>query len=398
MEEKVLKNGLKILFEKNKGKAVYLGFLIKGGGINEQENKKGISHFIEHMIYSGTKKRTREEILYELEKNGGMIQGLTSDTSTVHLCTFNKKDLDSSLKIILDMLKNTQFNEEEIKKERKIILEEVKTRKDNKLIYSVDSIQKMLFKKPFGEKVIGTPKNIKSFTRKDLFKWYKKYYVPENMTLSIIGDIDLNKVVKVLNKEFISKNSSFKRKNPIPKKEQKDVFNKEIKQSVLAIAYHLPKTNEKGFYSSLLFNAILNEGMSSRLFQKIRSKKNLCYNIFGGVEANKYYSIGTIFVEAKKQNLDKIELIITEEFQDIANNLTGKELKQVKNKITKKDQLDDENKKQKVLSILEKDNAEMPQDIKIIQRKILEVTLDEVKDIPKNILQNGYSRFRLISK
>ena len=398
MEEKILNNGLKIIFEKNKGQAVYLAFLIRGGGIDEPENKKGISHFIEHMLYSGTEKRNREEIVYELEKNGGEIQGLTSDTSTVHLCTFNKKELYQSIEIIIDMLKNTQFSEEEIKKERKIILEEVKTRKDNKLVYSVDNIQKILFKKPFGEKVIGTTKNIKSFTKKDLLKWYKKYYVPENMTLSIIGDIDLNKLTKLLNKELISKNSSFKRKNPTPKIGQKDMFNSEIKQSVLVMAYHLPKTNEEKFYASLLFNAILNEGMSSRLFKKIRSKKNLCYNIFGGVDSNKYFSIGTIFVEAKKQNLDKIETMIAEEFEDIANNLTNKELKQVKNKIIKKDQLNKENKKQEVLTILEKDNAEIPQDIKIVQKKILEVTLDEVKDIPKEILKKGYSRFRLISK
>ena len=398
IKEKILDNGLKIIFEKNSGKNVYLAFLIKSGGIDEQENKKGISHFIEHMIYGGTKTRNREEIISELEKNGGKINGLTSDTSTVHIGTFNKKEIYKSLDIILDMLKNTMFSEEEIKKERKVILEEIKARKDNKLIYSVDNIQKMLFKKPFGENVVGNVQNVKSFKRGDLLKWYKKYYVPQNITLSIIGDLDINKLVDFLNKNFDSSKSKIKRKEPIKKIDKKDIYRKDIKSSILVMGYHLPKTDEKDFYASVVLNAILNEGMSSRLFKKIRSEKNLCYNIFGGLDANKYFSIGTIIVESKKSNMEKIETLILGEFKDICERLTIKELKDIQNLIIKKNQLENEDKKRRVLSILEKENAGIPQDDKIINKEISKVTVEQVKELSKKIVQNGYGRFRLISK
>jgi len=144
---KVLKNGLTIIFEKRNLPVVSVAFAVRAGAIHEREEEKGISHFIEHMLYKGTPKRNLKQISSEIEKNGGILNGFTSDEITAFWCKIPSKHLDIALDVLGDMVRNPLFDEKEVEKERQVIFEEIKKGKDNPQRYVFDEIQKLMYTK-----------------------------------------------------------------------------------------------------------------------------------------------------------------------------------------------------------------------------------------------------------
>jgi len=128
---KVLKNGMTVLFEKRDIPVVSVAFAVRNGGVNESTNEKGISHFIEHMLYKGTPTRNAKKIAEEIERNGGDLNGFTAETITAYWCKMPSKHLDIALEVLSDMVKNSLFDEKEMEKERKVIFEEIKKYHDN---------------------------------------------------------------------------------------------------------------------------------------------------------------------------------------------------------------------------------------------------------------------------
>ncbi|GAH77972.1 unnamed protein product, partial [marine sediment metagenome] len=135
---------------------VSVAFAVRNGGINESKKEKGISHFIEHMLYKGTPTRNTKKIAEEIEKNGGELNGFTDEAVTAYWCKMPSKHLDVALDVLTDMVKNPLFDQKELEKERKVIFEEIKMRKDNPMVYVFDKIQSYLYEEPFGTPLIGT--------------------------------------------------------------------------------------------------------------------------------------------------------------------------------------------------------------------------------------------------
>jgi len=147
---KVLKNGMTVVFEKRDIPVVSVAFAVRQGGINELEKEKGISHFIEHMLYKGTPTRNSKQIAEEIEKRGGVLNGFTSEVLTAYWCKMPSKHLDVALDVLGDMVRNPKFEEKELNKERKVIFEEIKLYKDSPGHYIGEGIHKMLYEEPFG--------------------------------------------------------------------------------------------------------------------------------------------------------------------------------------------------------------------------------------------------------
>ncbi|HRZ85853.1 MAG TPA: pitrilysin family protein [Candidatus Paceibacterota bacterium] len=333
IQRKILKNGMTVIFKQRKNKVISVAFAVRFGAANEKAEHKGIAHFIEHMLYKGTPTRDSKQISTQIEKNGGELNGFTSEQITAFWCKMPSKHLDVALEVLSDMVKNPLFDEEELNKERQVIFEEMKMYHDNPQRYVLERIKSMLYTGDFSIPIIGTIDSMNSNSQERLKEFFKRVYVPENMILCVVGDTNFDKLCKFAEKNFESAKKSFSKPevslitNSIIEKR------KEIDQANLVFAYHIPKPNEKMHYAALVLNTLLAGGMSSRLFSEIREKRNLAYAVKCMTEAEKDYAYNCIYIGTRKEHIDKVKEIILMEFEKVSKKLSEKELNEVKEQI-----------------------------------------------------------------
>jgi len=303
-----------ILFEKRDLPVVSVAVAVRSGGINESIEEKGISHFIEHLLYKGTNKRTSKQIAEEIEKNGGELNGFTSENITAFWCKMPSENIKIALDVLSDMVKNPKFDEKEIEKERKVIFEEIKMYHDNPRFHVFNEIHRSLYEAPFGIPLIGTIETMNSINREKLIKKFNKIYTPNNMILAVVGNADFKEIVDYAKKNFGKKKQiipefKIKLKNEIRIEKRKG-----IDQANLVFAYHVPLITDKKAYASKVLSAIMAEGMSSRLFEEIREKRNLAYAIKGDTTLTKDFSYALIYSGTTKENVEKIKKIILRKY------------------------------------------------------------------------------------
>jgi predicted Zn-dependent peptidase len=393
---KVLKNGLTIVFEKRNVPVVSMAFAVRSGGINEFKEEKGISHFIEHMLYKGTKNRTSREIAEEIEKNGGELNGFTSEDLTAFHCKMPSRHAEVGLEVLTDIMKNSLFLEEELEKERKVIFEEIKMRKDNPQIYVSDKIQNLLYGPPFGSDLIGTFETMNSIGRDKLVQRFENIYVPGNMVLSVVGDYSFDKLVKFCERNFEKKkfqNKSFKivKKNAIKIEKRKG-----IDQANLIFAFHSPLAEDDKSYASEVLMTLMAGGMSSRLFSEIREKRNLAYGVKGHNNISKDYSYSLIYVGTTKENVKKVKELILKEFEKVSKDLDIKELNQIKEQLIGNYQISMEDSQTQMVGLLLAEIEGNASKFYDFEKKISEVKLKDVKDLASKVKGKNYSFFALI--
>jgi len=330
-KRKVLKSGFTIIFEKRDIPVVSCAIAVRQGGINETKEEKGISHYIEHMLYKGTPSRNAFQIAEEIEKNGGELNGFTSEELTAFWCKMPNQHADVGLNVLTDIVKNPLFSLEELEKERKVIFEEIKMRRDNPRGYVQDKIHGFLYEEPFGSDLIGTYETMRRIDREKILKKFKEAYVPGNMILCVVGNYDFEKLVKFAEENFgeeKKKVTSYKIKK---KNESLVEKRKGIDQANLIFAFHIPLAEDPRAHSAEILMTLMAGGMSSRLFSEIREKRNLAYAVKGDVSIAKDYSYAIIYVGTTKKNVLVVKKIILDEFKKAAKNIDSKELKQVKN-------------------------------------------------------------------
>ncbi|MDP3758723.1 MAG: pitrilysin family protein, partial [Candidatus Daviesbacteria bacterium] len=316
--KKVLKNGMTVIFEKRNVPVVSVAFAVRAGGINEEISEKGISHFIEHMMYKGTKTRTSKQIAEEIEKNGGELNGFTSEEITAYYCKMPSKHLDIALDVLADIIKNSVFDEKELEKERKVIFEEIKMRRDTPKIYVFDEIQSLLYGKPLGLNLIGTRETMNPIDRKKIMEKFKQIYEPNNFILCIVGDADFEQIIKFAEKNFGSGKSQIPKQKFELKNETKIEEREGVDQANLVFAYHVPVSNDDKCHSAKVLSSLMIGGMSSRLFEEIREKRNLAYAIHGDSNINRDFAYNLIYAGTMKENVDKVKELITKEFEKVS--------------------------------------------------------------------------------
>ena len=191
MKKKVLGNGLTVIFKEKKGSSVVVEVMIKVGSDFENAEERGISHFLEHILFEGTVKRsTNREISNEIEKIGGDFNAYTSNERTCFYVKVLKKHFPIAVDVLADILQNSVFNEKDIIKEKNVVLKEIDMVNDDPRHYQWILLQKTLFDKhPCKYPTYGDPKVIKDLTREKVIEFFEKYYVPNNMVVSIVGDV-----------------------------------------------------------------------------------------------------------------------------------------------------------------------------------------------------------------
>jgi len=391
---KILNNGLTVIFERRDIPVVSCLIAVKNGSINESLEEKGISHYIEHMLYKGTSSRTAFQIAEEIEKSGGDLNGFTSEEVTAYWCKVPSKHVEKALGVLIDMVKNPLFNEEELEKERRVIFEELKMRKDTPQIYVLDKIQNLLYGGTLGMDTIGTHETMNSIDKEKILKKFKEIYTPNNMILSLVGDYDFDKLVSLLEKNFGMEKGKVPTFEIKEKNESIVETRKGVDQANLVFAFHAPLAKDSLSSAAEVLITLMTGGMSSRLFSKIREKRNLAYAIKGELNISKDYSYILIYAGTRKEKVPKIKELILEEFKKVHDSLTEEELNQVKEKLIGSHQISMEDSQVQMIGLLQKELEGDASNFYNFEKRISEVTLEEVKRVAE--MAKEYSFFALL--
>jgi len=392
-KRKILKNGMTVIFEKRNLPVVSVAFAVRQGGINEDVSEKGISHFIEHMLYKGTPTRNAKQIAEEIEKNGGELNGFTSEVITAYWCKMPSKHINVALSVLSDMVKNPLFDEKELEKERKVIFEEIKLYHDNPQRYVMDEIQKSLYSGTMGKDLIGTYETMKSLDRKKIIEKFRQVYTPNNMILCVVGNADFDDILKFAEENFGNEKGKILKQKFNLKNEIKIEKRKGVDQANLIFAYHVPLSSDKKSHAARVLGTLLAGGMSSRLFSEIREKRNLAYSVKGDSAITKDFAYNIIYVGTMKENVEQVKKIILEEFEKVAAELDERELKQIKEQLIGQYQISMEDSQLQMVNLLYYEIDKNAEDFYDFEKNIRGVKLEEVKNLAK---LKEYSFFALV--
>src|SRR5712691_2035417 len=301
IQKRILPNGLVVISETMLHvRSVSVGIWIRTGSRRETPDQNGIAHFIEHMVFKGTERRTAQDIARSIDSIGGMLDAFTAK----EMICFNAKVLDEHLpiafEIISDLVLRPRFDDGDLGKEKQVVLEEIKMELDN-----AEYLVHELFTQGFwpdhslGRPILGTPETVRSFNRDAVFSCYRPWYAPDNMVITAAGNLGHPRLVELVEKEFGRLPASgFSRRADAPSPQAPIRLEKkrDLEQVHICIgvpAY--PMAHERRFATAVL-NNILGGGMSSRLFQKIREQHGLAYAVFS--ELSPYSDTGMLSIYA----------------------------------------------------------------------------------------------------
>ncbi len=337
MKKTVLKNGITIITKHiPNSNAVSIGFWIKSGSINETQKESGYAHFLEHMIFKGTKKRTPQQIAQEIDYAGAYINAATSKEYTVYYINIIDSKINLALNILTDIIDQSIFKQSEIKKEKQVILEEIKMYEDTPSEFVQDNLNEaMLYGNPIGNPILGQKKIIKKATRKKLLKYYNNNYYSSNIIISAAGNIKHDKI-----KNYVLKTKFFNKKNKpeehkkiidSPIKTKNIILTKDLAQVHICMGFPCIPITDKLRYAIYILNATFGSSMSSRLFQKIRESMGLCYSIFSFSSLYKNTGFFGIYTGMGIQSFKKTVKAILKEIKKIKKHkLNQKEINNAK--------------------------------------------------------------------
>ncbi|WP_038056636.1 M16 family metallopeptidase [Thermodesulfobacterium hydrogeniphilum] len=322
--EKKLSNGLTVLYYPyERGDVVTVRLCVKVGSAYETEKEAGLTHLIEHMIFKGTETKKPEDIVGAIEALGGYMNAFTSYDYTCYYAEGPSIITEKALDILSDVVFHPYFDPKELEKEKEVVIEEMKMRLDNPFVVLFENIMKATYKTyPYRRPIIGYEENVKSFKREDLLKFVNQFYVPENMVLTVVGNISEKKLFSLINKYFTDLPQ---RKLKIVKFPEETYTDKPtlvwVKRPVKEgyFAFTLPGAsfrNEDAPYLDLLAQ-ILGGGESSRLYLKLKRELNLVKTISASSFTPYGPGVFEIFVTADPKNFKEIVKEIGEELERI---------------------------------------------------------------------------------
>ncbi|GBF49288.1 Zn-dependent peptidase [Leptospira ryugenii] len=307
-----------------------VGLFLKEGSLAETQKELGYFHFLEHMLFKDTERRTSKQIAQEIERVGGILNGSTSREYTQYYVVAIKDKAELAFDILSDMVFRPKFREEDIKTEKNVVIEEMRSYEDAPDDFVYDFYFRNIFQKsPYGRDIIGNQKSIESITRNSLTKFYQKHYFPANMVLSVSGNFKWKDVINLANKYFPFENPEGKQNEPTLLKSPNKSYGKFLERR--KIEQFNIMLGAKGFARDFktvtiiqLISTILGGGMASRLFQNIREKEGLCYSIYSFPSFYRTSGLFSISCATSKDKaarcisliLDEIRAIRTEGFSE----------------------------------------------------------------------------------
>jgi len=305
-----LKNGLKVITNRMPHmQSAAVGIWIKTGGRFESEQYKGIAHYLEHLLFKGSRKYSCRQIKEYIEGVGGALNGFTSEELTCYLIKIPAGHINLAVDVLSDMVLYPLLDPVEVDKERTVILEELKMYKDQPQSYMYELLDELLWpKQPLGQPIIGTVESISRINKGDLAGFQEKYYRASNIVVSAAGLVDhvklASRIASIFPKNGIALQAEYSAAKEEQSKPQQNIFNKETEQAHLAIGFHAFKRDHALRHALGLLHVVLGANMSSRLFNEVREKRGLAYEI--GTQVKRYFDTGAFIVHAGMDN-NKVE-------------------------------------------------------------------------------------------
>lgn len=313
-----LSNGLRIIHQPSLSKVAYCGFAINAGTRDELEDEHGMAHFVEHMIFKGTEKRSALRIMNYIEKVGAEINAYTTKEETVVYSAFLKEDFNRAADLLADIVFHSVFPQREIDKEVNVVLDEIMSYEDNPSELIFDDFEDMIFSgHSLGRNILGNPETLKTFNTEKILSFTKRYYHPSNMVFFVQGDINFNRIidyVEKLTKGMSSSSVVIHRTPPPAYMTQNITMSKDTHQvHVIMGNRSYAASDEKRTALYLLNNILGGPSMNSRLNMALREKRGLVYNVESNLTSYTDTGVFGIYFATHPRYLDKCISYITNE-------------------------------------------------------------------------------------
>ncbi len=330
MEKKtVLPNGVRILTEEIPHvHSVAIGLWVDTGSKNEHPDVWGISHFIEHMLFKGTKTRTAMQIAQELEDTGGSINAFTDKENTCFYARVLDTHIDKAIDVLTDIYLNSVFDPDEIEREKQVVLEELKMYEDSPDELSYDTIVENIWHgHPLGHKIVGTSDTIKEFSRNKIVDYMDNHYTVGKLVIAVAGKIKTDEVIDKLEKRLghLKGKPSIDDEPSILYNTQLCAKYKDIEQLHVCLGTKGPAVTDDERYTFAIIDSILGGGMSSKLFQEIREKRGLAYSIGSYELLYKKGGIFGVYAGISPDNLKDVIKYTLQEFDFIKEGKVSEE-------------------------------------------------------------------------
>lgn len=366
---------------------------VQTGSRNETLENNGISHFLEHMAFKGTKTRTYKQIAEVVDNVGGVINAYTSKEMTAYYVKLMKEDVGLAIDILSDIFQNSIFPEEEIEKEKGVILQELSSTLDTPDDVVFDYFHEVAFKNStLSKTILGTEENIKKFTKNDFVDYISSRYSVKNSALAICGNVNYDEIFKASEKYLsnlpfcdIETNVSAKYSGGYMFKNKKD-----LEQMQCLIGFESLNYMSDDYHKAMVLSSILGSGMSSRLFQEIREKRGLVYTISCWNDSYCDTGVFTIYAGTSPSKVDELILAVKDELLKICESITDEEmnrvLKQTQSGIAMTKESTSARAKKGCSDLLLRGNYLEYGDI---LKKIANITKNDVLDIAEKIFANA---------
>lgn len=389
IQKTVLESGIKVITEEMPGvESASVGIWVTAGSRNETRSLSGVSHFIEHLLFKGTEKRTALDISREIDSVGGVLNAFTSREYTCFFAKVLNKDLPLAVDILSDIFLNSRFDKNEMEKEKMVVLQEIKMVDDtpDDLIHDIFA-ERFWTAHPLGWSILGSNKTINALSREDVLGYFKEQYRPENVLITAAGGLKHAKVLNFIKKAFrkVKKKAGGTALNAPATKPGVKLIKKDLEQVHLCMGVPVPPQPHPDRYRIYLLNTILGGGMSSRLFQEIREKRGLAYSVYTYINLCKDAGAMVAYAGTSADKFSEVVTLILKEFARCAKGVKADELKNAKEQL----------KGGMLLGLETSDNrmTKLARDeiffgravqVKEIVKAIDSVTLDDLKETAKN--------------
>jgi predicted Zn-dependent peptidase len=332
-----LSNGIRVVIERIRSvRSVSMGVWVNVGSRDEATDEHGVSHFIEHMFFKGTERRSAKEIAHAVDALGGEMNAFTSRETTTFYVKVLDEQWNRGADILADVFLHSRFASKDIEKEKQIVCEEIRMVEDDPEDLVHDLHMGHVWRKdPLGRTILGTPESVTSITRRNIVAYREKHYRAPNIVIAVAGNIDPKVVARRMERLFggISSNGSVEPKRPTPLADRGvRIKRKTLEQAHLCIGVPGIASTDERIAAVHLFSILLGESASSRLFQEIRERRGLAYSVYSHVSGFRDTGLFTIYAACRPDLAASVLRFVIRELKRLLRGpLSAQDVRKVKN-------------------------------------------------------------------
>jgi predicted Zn-dependent peptidase len=390
----VFDNGLRLVTERiDHVRSATVGVWLTSGSRHESAEQGGIAHFIEHMLFKGTSRRSAEDIAQAIDSLGGHLDAFTAKEYASYYIKVLDEHLGFAWEILEDLVLDPAFRPDDIEREKKVILEEIKMVEDtpDDLVHELFT-QSLWEGHPLGRPILGTPETVSAFDRDALLRYWRNTYTAPNLVIAAVGNIDHARVRELVARRFGALPAATAPSDGVAPAVLPQVLvrNKELEQSHVCLGTSSYPQHHDDRYSSYVLNTVLGGSMSSRLFQNVREKRGLAYAVFSSLAAYRDAGTMTIYAGCANDAVSELIDVVVDEVRGMKAGLSDVELRRAKDHLKGSLMLSLESTSSRMSNLA---RQEIYFDRQFSLDETLEgieaVTMDDVQRVAQELFRNG---------